>query len=252
MSTIAIYSVKGGVGKSTFAVNLAYQSATVSGRKTLLWDLDAQGAAGFLLNHDGQGGRARTIFSRDADPRVLTTPTAFGQLDLLAADMSLRQLDVQLVEEDARKRLRKLTRTLHQDYDVILLDCPPGMTELSEQIFRAADLIIVPVPPSQLGLRAYEEVVAHLRSHHRGGAVVLPAFSMVDRRRRLHRDMVAARPVWPSIPLASVIERMTVERAPLGHFARNHPATMAFVELWAEAHDHLSRLEGLSKVPKSA
>ena len=122
MSSVAIYSLKGGVGKSTFAVNLAYCAATVSARRTLLWDIDAQGAAGYLLGQSRAGGDAHKVFSRDADPQSLTAATGHGQLDLLAADLSLRQLDVQLAEAEARKRLRKLLRALEADYERIVLD----------------------------------------------------------------------------------------------------------------------------------
>ena len=243
MASVAIYSLKGGVGKSTFAVNLAYQSAKASGRRTLLWDIDAQGAAGFLLKQERRGGEARKMFSRDTAPGRLATATDYVQLDVLAADASLRQLDVQLVEEDAQKRLRKLLRALAADYDRIILDCPPGLTEISEQVFRAVDLIVIPVPPSPLGIRAYEDVVGHLGRRHRGGPVIMPVLSMVDMRRRLHREAAAANADWHVIPQASVVERMSVTRAPLATFAANHPATLAFASLWADVECRLLALE---------
>jgi chromosome partitioning protein len=243
MSSIAIYSLKGGVGKSTFAVNLAHRSATASARRTLLWDIDAQGASGYLLKHDRRGGEARKVFSRDTRPGQLATETDYIQLDLLAADLSLRQLDVQLVQEDARKRLRKLLRELEADYERVILDCPPGLTEISEQIFRAVDLIIVPVPPSPLAIRAYEDVVAHIRRHHPDGPEVMPVLSMVDGRRKLHRAVVGANPDWRGIPQASAVERMSVERAPLAVYAARHPASRAFADLWTEVEGRLQAME---------
>ena len=240
MASVAIYSLKGGVGKSTFAVNLAHCAATTSARRTLLWDIDAQGAAGFLLNKASQGRGAHKIFSRDADPHEQTEATDYAQLDLLAADLSLRQLDVQLVEAEARKRLRKLLRALADDYDRIILDCPPGLTEISEQIFRAADLIVVPIPPSPLAIRAYQAVSDHLG---RKGPQILPVLSMVDLRRKLHREAVEAHPDWPWIPQASVVERMGVERAPLAAFAPRSAAARAFADLWAEIERRLIAIE---------
>jgi chromosome partitioning protein len=244
MATVAIYSLKGGVGKSTFAVNLAHLAATLSGRRTLLWDLDAQGAAGFLMNQNAREAHVKKVFSRDADPADHITETGIVQLDLLAADASLRKLDVQLVEEDARKRLRKLVRTLGNDYDVIVLDCPPGLTELTEQIFRAADVIVVPVPPSQLGLRAYQQVAEHAHRFFRDGPALVPVFSMVDRRKRLHREMLVTHPDWLAVPSASVVEQMSVHREPLARFAPRHPATLAFVELWASVAHQLAEHDG--------
>lgn len=244
MASVAVYSPKGGVGKSTCAVNLAYSAAMTSKRRTLLWDIDAQGAAGYLLGVPRQGHDAHRIFSRDVDPVELAGSTPYPQLSLLAADTSLRRLDVQLVEEDARKRMRKLIRSLEKTFERIILDCPPGFTEISEQIFRAVDLIVIPVSPSPLGIRALEESVAHIRDKHSNGPPILPVISMVDMRRKLHREMVAAHPDWPAIPYASAVERMSAERAPLAVFAGRHPAARAFAEVWTDVEDRLTAIEG--------
>lgn len=232
MATVAIYSLKGGVGKTTLTINLAWASAMRSARRTLLWDLDPQAASTFLLGGDESGRHpAQSIFSKDVAAAKLIRETAVDRLDLLPADSSLRQLDHLFHALDKKKRLSKLLTDLTRDYDRILLDCPPGLTETSEQVMRAADLIVVPVVPSPLSQRAFEEVAAHLAQ--RGAKVpLLPVHAMVDRRRKLHAEAVARHPDWPVIPMASIIESVAVERAPVGAFAPRSAGARAFNDAW--------------------
>ncbi|HZV08226.1 MAG TPA: AAA family ATPase, partial [Novosphingobium sp.] len=203
---IAVYSMKGGVGKSSLAVNLA-EAAAQKGR-ALLWDVDAQGAASFLLGDSARGHKAQRIFAKDIDPAEVVEPTDVPGLDLIAADLSLRHLDAALAD-DKPKRLRKLLEGLAPDYERIILDCPPGLGELSDQIFRAADILVVPVAPAPLAIRTLDQVRAHLaEARGKKAPVLLPVFSMVDRRKGLHREMLAAHADWPAIPQASVVEQM--------------------------------------------
>jgi len=233
VATIAIYSLKGGVGKTTLAVNLAWCSATLSARRTLLWDLDPQAASSFLLSSHKAKEQAQSVFSKDVEPSKLVHHTNIERLDLIAADASLRGLDLLFHELDKKKRLQKLLAGLAKPYDRVLLDCPPGLTETSDQVMRAADLIVVPVIPSPLSERAYAEVVKHLGSHLGSkGAEVLPVHSMVDRRRKLHAEALAKHPDWPVIPMASVVESMAARRAPVGSFAGKSPGGQAFAQLW--------------------
>ncbi len=244
MATIAVYSLKGGVGKTTLAVNLAWSAAMQSSRQTLLWDLDPQAASSYLVSPGkAKKDAAQTVFTKDVAPQKLISATAIDRLDLLAADTSLRGLDQLFFSMGKRKRLSKLIESLEKTYDRIILDCPPGLTETSEQAMRAADLILVPVIPSPLSRRALDDVVAYLDREHGGHAPILPVFSMVDRRRLLHKAALDADPKWPVIPMASAVEQMTVRRLPIGAFAQGSPAGEAFSTLWTGVERKLSRIK---------
>ncbi len=236
LATIAIYSLKGGVGKTTLAVNLAWCAATRSARRTLLWDLDPQAASTFLLTDRLPKAQAQGAFTKDVDPGKLIRKTAIERLDLIAADPSLRGLDLLFHELDKKKLLAKLLAQAGKNYDRVLLDCPPGLTETSDQIMRAADLIVVPVIPSPLSERALDAVAQRLG----GRAALLPVHSMVDRRRTLHLNAVERHPDWPIIPMASIIESMTVRRAPVGSFSARSAASQSFSLLWQAVEKRLA------------
>lgn len=232
-ATIAIYSVKGGVGKTTLSVNLSWCSAQISGRLTLLWDLDAAGGAGFLLGVEPHKSRsAQGVISQDREPAKLIRRTGVENLALLPADESIRKLDVLLARIGKRKRLAKLAEKLSGDYDRILLDCPPVLNEVSSQAIRAADVVIVPLPPSPLSARAFDLVVKEIKGSGKGHPPILPVLSMLDVRRKLHVEAREANPDWPVIPYSSVVEQCAVRCQPVGAFARSSPAAAHFAHLW--------------------
>lgn len=241
MTTLAIYSSKGGVGKTSLAVNLAWAAATLSSRRTLLWDLDAQGAASFIVAPDRAAGEeASAVIARDISPDRLIVPTRIAGLDLLPADASLRTLDLLFAGIGAKKRLQRIVETLAGGYDRIVIDCPPGLGVTAEQVIRGATVIVMPTIPSTLSLRAADELRDHLDARRKGTPPVLPVFNLVDRRRASHRDALAAAPEQPAIPMASAMEQMADRHAPIGAYAPRSPAARAIAALWVAIERRLT------------
>lgn len=235
MATIAVYNLKGGVGKTTVAVNLAWLAAARSARRTLLWDLDAQGAATFLLGGDAPTAHdAASLFTGSTKPKALIRSTGRERLDILPADASLATLDRELHDLGKRKLLAKMVEDLGRTYDVVILDCPPGLGEVAEQVVRAADLVVVPVVPSELSRRTLASVEDFVNAKQSRNVPLMPVHAMVDRRRTLHRSALAASPDWPVLPMASAVEAMADRRDAIGGFAPRSAAGQAFEELWKQ------------------
>jgi len=238
MKVLATYSIKGGVGKTTAAVNLGYE-ASRTGARVLLWDLDPQGATTFFVRvKPSLKGGAERLVSRRGDLADHIRATDIPGLHVLPADFSLRHLDLHL-DGTSTDRLAGLLGPVADDYDIALLDCPPGITLTSEGVFTAADALLVPTIPSALSARTLDQLAAFLASIDDPPAL-LPFISMIDRRRTVHRTVAAElAATWPqllatAIPSVAAVERMGTERSPLGAFAPSTRGAVAYRELWAE------------------
>lgn len=241
MKVYATYNIKGGVGKTSTAINLAYLSAR-EGRRTLLWDLDPQGAASYVLRvrpHVKGGGRGLVTGKRGVDSALKATD--FDRLDVLPADFSYRNFDLEL--DDAKKRTRRLGQlvaSVEDDYDVVVLDCPPSISLLSENILHAADVLLVPILPATLSLRTLDQLREFVAEADKPRPELVAFFSMVDRRKRLHRDVIdtlqpgSLRVAATEIPALAMIEQMVEHRAPVPAFAPTSRAAQCYEELWAE------------------
>ncbi len=247
MKTVATYSIKGGVGKTTSAVNLAYEAAR-SGVRVLLWDLDPQGAATFCfrVKPSVEGGAKRLVGAKGS-LEANVHATDHPGLDVVPADFSLRHLDLHL--DDAKRPTRRLARQLEplgNRYDLALLDCAPGITLTSESVFVAADALLVPTIPVPLSKRTLDQLADFLAGKPAPPAI-LPFASIVDRRKKLQREIAAALAAetcgfLPTvIPSLSTVERMGVERAPVATYAPSSPGANAFRHLWSDVLDRLWR-----------
>jgi chromosome partitioning protein len=235
---LATYNIKGGVGKTATAVNLAYLSSQ-AGVRTLIWDLDPQGATSFYFRIKARvkgGGRKLVRGELKLDAR--TKETDFSCLDLLPADISYRHLDLEL-EKTKRplQQIRRILKPLAEDYDLLIIDCPPSISLVSEGVFRAADVLLVPTIPTPLSLRTLLQLLKSLQAVKSKRLGVFPFFCMVDRRRALHRgtaDLAQEAPIpflKTEIPYSSLVEQMGARRAPLHTYARSSKPAVAYEAL---------------------
>lgn len=245
MSIIAVYNIKGGVGKTAASVNLAYLSAQQRG-KTLLLDMDPQGSASYyfrIRSPEKFGTKKLLKGGRHIEENIRGTD--YPGLDMLPADFSYRNIDIALDEtKKSHKRLRKVLQPLHEEYDRIILDCPPNLTLLSENIFYAADCIVAPVIPTTLSVLSLEQLFVFLEEIGQDRDKVLIFFSMVEKRKKMHADMMRSMRqqsgvLQSVIPYSADVERMGVYRQPVAAALPGSTAAAAYVSLWHEIEKRL-------------
>jgi len=238
---IACYSSKGGVGKTSSAVNLAAVAAA-EGRSTLLIDLDQQGAASFYFRiRSPDRHRARRLLEDANWAARAIRETDFERLHLLPAHRSYRNFDVLLSGmQKSRTRLRKLIREVAPGYQTIVLDCPPSLGRVAENVFSSADVVLVPVIPTTLSLRTFEQLDEFFARAEFDRGRLHPFFSMVDSRRRMHRQTIQSmretekRLLETRIPYCAEIEAMGLDREPIVYSKPGHRGSVAFRNLWRE------------------
>ena len=240
MIVIALYNLKGGVGKTASCVNFAYLSAA-DGYKTLLWDIDPQGSSSFYYKakpktHPG----IKKLIAKEGhlDDAILSTD--FELLDIIPADNSAKSLDVMLEEmKGSKNKLKNVLKPFDQEYDFVFIDCPPGFSALSENIFNAADIVLMPVIPTTLSIRTYNMVKDYFKEKDLDIKKMMCFFTMTDLRKNLHNEIMDElykdkRFFQNYIPYLSDVEKMGVHKAPIMEFANSSYAANCYRELWTE------------------
>ncbi len=242
MRVVAVTGLKGGVGKTSTAVNLAALSA-LEGRRTLLWDLDPQGAATYCLDLKPKlrGGATKLLRGGRGGLAGVAKLCSVEHLEVVPADHSVREIDKVLsVSGKPGKPIRRLLAGTKGSADVVVLDCPPGLSSVVEAVATVADVLLVPVVPEPLPFRALERFSTFLTETHAASPEILaPFLSMIDRREPLHRRVEAeiretGRFLAAAIPESSAVARMGEEQVPSVISSPNSLATTEYRKLWAE------------------
>ncbi|RTL49945.1 MAG: ParA family protein [Sphingobacteriales bacterium] len=240
MVTLVFYNLKGGVGKTAAAVNLAYLAAK-EGKKTLVWDLDPQGSASFYLGvTPGTKNESKKILLQEMDIADAVMPSAYEHLSVIPADLSARYADVLLNEmKQFKKKFAALINSFKKEYDLVVIDCPPGLSILHEAIFFTANWILMPNIPTTLSIRSFETVLQYFKDNDLNTEKIKCFFSMVDHRKNLHHETMNEFYkdklfLKNYIPYLSDIEKMGIHQAPLETYAANTYAAQCFRDVWKE------------------
>ncbi|MEO6669063.1 MAG: ParA family protein [Ferruginibacter sp.] len=240
MIVIALYNLKGGVGKTASCVNFAYLAAA-DGYKTLLWDIDPQGSSSFYYKakpkvHPG----IKKLITKEGGLENAILSTDFELLDVIPADNSSKSFDVMMDEmRHSKNKLKNSLKPLSEEYDFIFIDCPPGFSVLSENIFNAADIVLMPVIPTTLSIRTYHMVKDYFKEKELDINKMMCFFSMTDLRKNMHNEIMDElykdkRFFQNYIPNLSDVEKMGIHKAPIMEFANSSYAAKSYRELWTE------------------
>jgi cellulose biosynthesis protein BcsQ len=241
--TLSLYNLKGGVGKTASAVNFAYMAAK-DGYRTLLWDLDPQGAASFYYKAEPKKGLSKKLFTGDLHLDDAIMDTDYDGLDIIPADVSARKLDLIIDGEGGSKKdLRKMLRDVGYAYNFVFIDCAPGFSLLADNIFIASDVVLMPVIPTTLSVRTYHMVKDYLADRDMAEKLAC-FFTMVDLRKKMHAGainelMSDQRFFEHYIPYLSDVEKMGGQQAPIEVFAKNSYAALCYRAVWNEIKEGL-------------
>ena len=246
MSILAVYHMKGGVGKTAAAVNLSYLAAQ-SGAKTLICDLDPQASATYYFRVKPKVKAGIKVLTKGGKHIAQNIKgTDYDHLDLLPADLSQRHLATALDQmKHSKRRFRDILAPLRKEYTYIILDCPPTISRIADNIATVADWLLIPVIPSSLSRQAYDQVLEFFQRKKYDDSHIVSFFSMVERQKKMHQTLMQE--LWEHdrhflktiIPYSVNVEKMGLYREPVGVCAPRSPSAHAYQNLWNELEQQL-------------
>ncbi|CAN5620293.1 AAA family ATPase [soil metagenome] len=252
--TLALANQKGGVGKTTSAVNVSSYLASL-GHYVLIVDLDPQGNATSSLGADKRALNLSTydVLVHGADPREAVISKIRPNLDLLGANNALAGAEVELVQLTNREqRLRRALEPISGDYDVILIDCPPSLGLLTVNAFTAANSVVVPIQCEYLALEGLMQLINTMdlvkRRLNPALDVLGVVMTMFDSRTRLSTQVVEnVRRFFPNRMFRTIVPRsVRLAEAPShGQTILEYDSRSAGAEAYRQLGDEVAQRVGL-------
>ncbi len=240
MKSIAFYNLKGGVGKTAAAVNIAYLAAK-NNIPTLLWDMDPQGSTSWYFEHTPNTDfKLSRLLKKKYPLGNMIEKTDYPYLDIIPSSLSLRNADIDFDSHGKSNTFNAWLDLLSETYSLVIFDCAPNLSNFSENLFNAVDLVYLPLIPSHLSMQTFEKVNHFFNESEIKSKKLRPFFSLVDRRKSLHREFLANPPIKLKkqlsgfIPYASHIEQMGIHKKPIFEFAPRSAGALAYKLLWSE------------------
>lgn len=246
MKTIALYNIKGGVGKTTNTVNFACMLAK-QGLSVLLWDMDPQGGSSYFfdLENTNDNTHAR-LFDGAKSIYDVIRPTQNNHIDIISNDSKFsdqfmnkasRMTTIDFVHNDLFKNILKEVK---EDYDVCLIDCAPGRFLVHDNIFKAADLLLIPNIPAPLSVYCNNMLIKELQTKVSDTNKILCFYNMVQAHKNTHKfylnDPEQQNDYFLNsyIPFYAEIEAITLNKESIFQHIKEFKTNIYYERLWQE------------------
>jgi cellulose biosynthesis protein BcsQ len=245
MKTIAVYNIKGGVGKTTTTINLACLLAKMN-LSVLVWDLDAQGGTSFFFNKAHQNNQNfGKLFSGYISIYDVIKPADTCHIDIIANDSQFSDQFInhasQLTKLDffSNQLVKNVLSKVADDYDVVIIDCPPGSFTMHNNVFCATDLLLIPNIPAPLSMYCNDMLLAAMQKMQASKATIFSFFNMVQIQKKMHKTYLAEEASLINqlenyIPFYIEIETISQNKTSIFHQLKDAKSIVYYENLWDE------------------
>ncbi len=245
MKIIALYNIKGGVGKTTTAINLACLLAKMN-LSILVWDLDAQGGTSFFFNKAHQNNyNFGKLFSNYISIYDVIQPADSYHIDIIANDANFSDQFInhasQLTKLEffSNQLVKNVLSKVADDYDIVIIDCPPGKFTMHDNVFCATDLLLVPNIPAPLSMYCNTMLLAAMKKLEPSKATIFSFFNLVQIQKKLHKmyllnDATVINQLQNYIPFYAEIETISQNKTSIFHQLKDSKSIIFYENLWDE------------------